>query len=192
MADHTAKQTCTAGGAGACAWSWMTYSSQWRWLSGKARGWFSRRRRNSHKSSSKQGKGSRNSQARKAGYFLNIAELEVLLKWQHAPKTKGAKKADKLQQWMVIMPCVGQPPAYKRWTDEDEQRLVALQTTNIDISNTQYECEVALKKRELEAAADRFSPEERDELQKKWDALEPRMRRKQPHHYITYGEQAGV
>ena len=41
------------------------------------------------------------------------------------------------------------PPAYKRWTDEEEQRLVALNATNIDISNTQYGHEVALKKRVL-------------------------------------------
>jgi hypothetical protein len=36
---------------------------------------------------------------------------------------------------------------YERWTDadEDEERLVAMQTTYIDISNTQYGCEVALK-----------------------------------------------
>ncbi len=54
------------------------------------------------------------------------------------------------------------PPAYKRWTDEDEQRLVALHATNIDISDTQYGREVALKKRQLEAAAEHFNWEERD------------------------------
>jgi hypothetical protein len=55
-------------------------------------------------------------------------------------------------------------PAYERWTDEEEQRLVALNAINIDISDTQYEREVALKKRELEAAADHFNREERDKL----------------------------
>ena len=64
------------------------------------------------------------------------------------------------------------PPAYKRWTNEDEQRLVALHATNIDISNTQFGREVALKKRELEAAVDHFNREERDKLQKKWDAMD--------------------
>ena len=64
------------------------------------------------------------------------------------------------------------PPAYKRWTDEEEQRLVALNATNIEISNTQYGHEVALKKRELEAAANHFNREERVELQKKWDAMD--------------------
>jgi len=64
------------------------------------------------------------------------------------------------------------PPAYERWTDEEEQRLVALNAINIDISNTHYGREVALKKRELEAAVDHFNREERDELQKKWDAMD--------------------
>jgi hypothetical protein len=64
------------------------------------------------------------------------------------------------------------PPAYERWTDEEEQRLVALNATNIDISDTQYRCEVVLKKRELEAAADHFNREERDELRMKWDAMD--------------------
>ncbi len=49
----------------------------------------------------------------------------------------------------------GKPPAYERWTDEDKQRLGALATTeDIDMSDTQYGHEMALKKRELEAAAD--------------------------------------
>ena len=64
------------------------------------------------------------------------------------------------------------PPAYERWADEDEQRLVALHATNTDISNMQYRREVVLKKRELEAAADHFNREERDKLQKKWDAMD--------------------
>ena len=64
------------------------------------------------------------------------------------------------------------PPAYDRWMDEDEQRLVALHTTNIDISDTQHMCEVALKKRELEAVANHFSWEKRDKLRKKWDVMD--------------------
>ena len=91
---------------------------------------------------------------------------------------KGAKKADKLQQWMAIRADGDPPPAYERWTDEEEQRLVALNAINIDISDTQYGREVALKKRELEAAADHFNREERDELRKKWDAMDAEDARK--------------
>jgi hypothetical protein len=103
---------------------------------------------------------------------LSVADLDLLLAWHQAPKTKGAKKSDKLQQWMAIRADGDPPPAYKRWTDEEEQRLVALHATNIDISDTQYGREVALKKRELEAVADRFNREERAELRKKWDVMD--------------------
>ena len=37
---------------------------------------------------------------------------------------------------------------------------------------------MALKKRELEAAADHFNREERDELRKKWDAMDAEDARK--------------
>ena len=104
--------------------------------------------------------------------LLSVADLDVLLVWHQAPKMKGVKKAGKLQQWMAIRVDGEPPPAYDTWMDEDEQRLVALQMTNIDISNTQYGHEVVLKKRELEAAADHFNREERDELGKKWDAMD--------------------
>ena len=104
--------------------------------------------------------------------MLSVADLDKLLAWHQAPKMKGAKKADKLQQWMMIRADGYPPPVYKRWMDEDEQRLVALHATNIDISDMQSGHEVALKKRELEAAADHFYREERDKLQKKWDAMD--------------------
>jgi hypothetical protein len=104
--------------------------------------------------------------------LLSVANLDVLLAWHQAPKTKGAKKVDKIQQWMTIRVDGNPPPAYERWTDEDEQRLVALHASNISISDTQYGCEVALKKRELEAAADHFNREERYELRKKWDVMD--------------------
>ena len=41
-----------------------------------------------------------------------------------------------------------------------------------DISNTQYGREIALKKRELEAAAEKISPVERDAMQQKWAAMD--------------------
>ena len=96
--------------------------------------------------------------------MLLVADLDVLLAWHHAPKTKGAKKADKVLQWVTILADGGQPPAYERWTDDDEQRLVSMQTTSIDVSHTQYGCKLALKKQELEAVMDKFNQEERDAM----------------------------
>ena len=106
------------------------------------------------------------------GKSLSVADLDVLLAWHQVPKTKGAKKADKLQQWMAIRADGEPPPAFDRWMDEDEQRLVALHMTNFDISDTQYGREVPLKKRDLEAEADHFNQEKRDELRKKWDGMD--------------------
>jgi len=53
--------------------------------------------------------------------LISVADLDVLLAWHQAPKTKGAKKADKLQQWMWMTIRVDgdPPPAYKKGTDED-------------------------------------------------------------------------
>ena len=104
--------------------------------------------------------------------LLSVADLDVLLAYHQAPMTKGAKKADKLLQWMTILTDGGHPPAYERWTDDDEERLRALAATVVDISDTQYGRHIALKKRELEAAADKFSREERDAMRQKWEALD--------------------
>jgi hypothetical protein len=104
--------------------------------------------------------------------LLSVADLDVLLAYHQAPKTKGAKKVDKVLQWMTILADDSQPPAYERWTDDNEERLRALAATDIDISDTQYGREIALKKRELEAAVDKFSWEERDAMRQKWDAMD--------------------
>ena len=95
----------------------------------------------------------------------------MLFLWHQAPKTKGAKKGDKRQKWQQILADAMQPPEYARWLDKDEERFVALNATNIDISNSHYGCEEALKKRELEAAANHFCREVRDKLQKEWDTM---------------------
>ena len=51
------------------------------------------------------------------------------------------------------------------WRNRDPKRGFLLVATDIiDISNTQYGREIALKKRKLEAAADKFSKEERDAM----------------------------
>ncbi len=65
-----------------------------------------------------------------------------------------------------------QPPEYERWTEEDEERLLALGKTNIEIKDTQYGWELALKERELEAAADTMSREKRDALRQKFDEMD--------------------
>jgi hypothetical protein len=106
--------------------------------------------------------------------LLTVAELDVLLAWYQATKSKGAKKADKADQWKQILESGKQPPDYDRWTAEYEERIVglAVQGNNIDISDTLYGHEVVLKKRELEAAADCMTREERRAWQEMLDALD--------------------
>ena len=59
-----------------------------------------------------------------------------------------------------------------RWTDEDEQQLIALRSNVISIGDTMYGREVALKKRELDAAAHKLTWEEREALRQKLDAMD--------------------
>ena len=42
----------------------------------------------------------------------------------------------------------------------------------LDVSHTQYGCELALKKQELEAVMDKFNREERDAMRQKLDAMD--------------------
>jgi hypothetical protein len=59
-----------------------------------------------------------------------------------------------------------------RWTDEDEQQLIALRSSVIGIGDTMYGREVALKKRELDAAAHKLTREEREALRQKLDIMD--------------------
>ena len=103
---------------------------------------------------------------------LLVTELDALLAWHQVDKTKGAKKADKLEKWKKILSGGQQPPEYKQWTEDNEERLLALGKTNIDIKDTQYGRELVLKERELEAAADKMSREKRDALRRKFDEMD--------------------
>jgi hypothetical protein len=103
---------------------------------------------------------------------LLVTELDALLAWHQADKTKWARKADILEQWKKILSDGQQPPEYKQWTEDDEERLLALGKTNIDIKDTQYGWELALKEREFEAAADKMSREKRDALRRKFDEMD--------------------
>jgi hypothetical protein len=103
-----------------------------------------------------------------------VAKLDVLLVWHQATKNKGAKKADKLEQWKQILESEMRPPDYDRWTAEDEERLVglAVQGDTIGISNTRYGREIAPKKRELEAAVNSMTWEERKTWQQRLEELD--------------------
>ena len=51
----------------------------------------------------------------------------------------------------------GTPPPIALWTDDDEERLLVVMSDDIDIKDTHYGCELALKERELEATLDNMT-----------------------------------
>ena len=79
-------------------------------------------------------------------------------------KVTGWKKEQKLAKWKDVVESLKQPPSYAKWTDEDEQRLVVLQCDVNGIGDTMLGREVALRKKELEAATLHFSLEERQAM----------------------------
>jgi len=103
---------------------------------------------------------------------LTVTELDTLLAWHRAAKIKGAKRVNKVEQWRQIMSSGKRPPDYDRWTAEDEERLTALQGAKVDIGDTQYGWELALRERELMAAADTMNREKRAALRQKLDEMD--------------------
>jgi hypothetical protein len=101
-------------------------------------------------------------------------ELDMLLGWHQVKSPPGVnwKKEDKLAEWKRIMATMKPHPLYARWTDEDEEKLVNLSAERLDISNTAYGRELALKERELEAAAIKMGCEKRDKLRQTFDELD--------------------
>ncbi len=65
-----------------------------------------------------------------------------------------------------------QPPDYDWWTAEEEERLTARQGAKVDIGDTQYEWELALRERELMAAANTMNREKRAALWQKLDEMD--------------------
>ncbi len=97
----------------------------------------------------------------------------MLLAWNQVkdlpPKPKNEEK---LAQWREIVASMKPPLPYERWTNEDEQWLVALHFDGIGIRDAMFGRKVALKKRELEAAASHFTWEERVAMQQNLDAMD--------------------
>ncbi len=51
--------------------------------------------------------------------------MAVLLKWHQVKMEKGAKVPGKRCVWKEIFEEGRLPPSYKKWTEEDEERLIA-------------------------------------------------------------------
>jgi hypothetical protein len=98
-------------------------------------------------------------------------DLDVLLKWHQVKMEKGAKVPDKHRVWKKIVEKGRSPPSYEKWTEEDEERLMATSKSGLTLADTRFGRAVATKKRELEASADFMSREERDRMIRKLTVL---------------------
>jgi len=101
-----------------------------------------------------------------------VLQLNSLLAWHQVSVPANFKKADKLAWWREIVASRKSPPPYAKWTDEDKHRLVSLQSDVNGIGDTMFGREVALKKKELEAAANHFSREERDAMRQRFTDMD--------------------
>ncbi len=84
---------------------------------------------------------------------------------------KGAKVPDKRRVWKEIIDEGRSPPSYKKWTEEDEERLMATAKSDLSLADTRFGRAVATRKRELEASADFMSREERERMIRKLHEL---------------------
>jgi hypothetical protein len=102
---------------------------------------------------------------------LKGADLDVLLKWHQVKMEKGAKVPDKRRVWSEIVEEGRSPPSYEKWTEEDEERLMATTKSGLSLADTRFGREVATRKRELEASVDFMSREERERMIRKLHEL---------------------
>ena len=102
---------------------------------------------------------------------LKGADLDVLLKWHQVKMEKGAKVPDKRRVWSEIVEEGRSPPSYEKWTEEDEERLMATAKSSLTLADTRFGREVATRKRELEASVDFMSREERERMIRKLHEL---------------------
>ena len=96
-------------------------------------------------------------------------ELDILLKWYGTPSLSKLDVPSKKAEWQQILDEKREPPAYEKWTADDEARLDELKKREIDIADTVLGRHRAVQKREMMASVATMSKEELDELQKKID-----------------------
>jgi hypothetical protein len=103
---------------------------------------------------------------------LTVNNLNVLLDWHQVKMPQKSKKEDKLGRWMQILVEGWQPPEYQRWLDVGEQRLLALLTSKIGLTDTCYGRELKHCKRKLEAAGDHMSQDDQITMRRRFDGMD--------------------
>ncbi len=65
-----------------------------------------------------------------------------------------------------------QPAEYQRWTDEDEQRLLALLTSKLGLTDTCYGHKLKCCQRELEVAIQHMSWDDQIAMRRRFDKMD--------------------
>ncbi len=77
---------------------------------------------------------------------VSVPEMVALLAWYNIPKEK-MKKPQMVAKWKEIRLNHVPPPVFEKWNDSDEEELIRLKTSEVDMSETALGCYAALMKR---------------------------------------------
>ena len=95
----------------------------------------------------------------------SVQDLTTLLAWYNIPKEK-MKKSDMIARWKEIRRNHVPPPIFEKWGDSDEEELVRLKSTEVDMSETALGRYAALMKRQAFASVLDFTDKEWTNLKK--------------------------
>ncbi len=96
---------------------------------------------------------------------MSVSELTALLAWYTIPKEK-MNKPQMVAKWKEIRLNHVPPPIFEKWGDSDDEELVRLKSTEVDISETALGRYAALMKRQAFASVLDFTDEEWTNLKK--------------------------
>jgi hypothetical protein len=80
---------------------------------------------------------------------LTGTDLTALLTWHQHPKVASLKKDAKFVAWMEIKHRGKSPPAFDKWTNDDEEQLKEAQSDIVEMAHTALGHLEALKKKEF-------------------------------------------
>lgn len=95
---------------------------------------------------------------------LTGTDLNVLLGWYKIAKIGDLSKDEKMEKWKKLRQDNVQPPAYDKWTDEDERKLIEASKEDLGIGDTAVGRLEAKRKRDFIQTASKFTPEEWTEI----------------------------
>ena len=90
---------------------------------------------------------------------VSVPDLTALLAWYNIPKEK-MNKPQMVAKWKEIRLNHVPPPIFEKWGDSDEEELIRLKSTKVDMSETALGCYAALMKRQAFASVMDFTDDE--------------------------------